>query len=357
LLLVVGCPWDGCAYVLTFPDDPVPNIRDRLSGCANMVADWLESPQMLPASTLMANISTQWKNHSHWTMIENKMKEIMLTVDMDLNTFKNVPTYHRDIFGRRTSLLNPEECTEVATALMEYKDVASTGVLTNPSIMQKKSSFQTLWTKIMALSDSMHQSSHPPSLLLHRVELTSIKLLLYQVVNIDHHWSDWSEELQKIDIQSDIAGVEGGLEQLLEYSRSKIECRLQLGRAIDSYKMTDHVSGKERLCHQKHVREDRVLAEGSCQNSCQAFQDQMMQGVAFKLWQPVLYPLKKWKIWISNKEAKGIYVAATTNTPGNGTGPAFSITNGTDDTASYYDGTDYNYDISYDSQGFQNFFK
>jgi len=335
LFLVVGCPWDGCAYVLTFPDDPVPNIRDRLSGVANMVADWLESPQMLRTSTLMANISTQWQNYSHWTMIENKMKEIMLTVDMDLNTFK--PNNRRDRYGRYNQ--NPGKCTEVATALMEYKNVASTGVLTNSSIMQKKSSFQTLWTKIMALSDSMHQSSHPPSLLLHRVELTSIKLLLYQVVNIDHLWSDWSEELQKIDIQSDIAGVEGGLEQLLEYSRSKIECRLQLGRAIDSYKMTDHVSGKERLCHQKHVHEDRVLAEGSCQNSCQDFQDQIMQVVAFKLWQPVLYPLKKWKIWISSEEAKGINVAAPTNTPG-------QITNGTDYPASYYDGTDYNYDIN-----------
>ena len=44
--------------------------------------------------------------------------------------------------------------------------------------------------------------------------------------------------------------------------------------------------------------------------------------------------------------SQGINVAATTNTPGNGTGPAFSITNGTDDTADYSYGTDYNYDIN-----------
>ena len=68
--------------------------------------------------------------------------------------------------------------------------------------------------------------------------------------------------------------------------------------------MTDHVSGQERLCLQKHVHEDRILTEGTCQTSCQEFEDQIIQMVEFKLWESVLHPLKKWKIWISSEEAK-----------------------------------------------------
>ena len=49
--------------------------------------------------------------------------------------------------------------------------------------------------------------------------------------------TDWTEELQKIDIRAALAMVEGGLEQLLEYSRDKIECHLQAGRIVDSYKV------------------------------------------------------------------------------------------------------------------------
>ena len=70
------------------------------------------------------------------------------------------------------------------------------------------------------------------------------------------------------------------------------------------FQMTDHVSGRQRLCIQTHVSENRILHEGTCHSSCQEFQNDIMQMVRIELWEPVLYPLKKWKMWINNREAK-----------------------------------------------------
>ena len=49
--------------------------------------------------------------------------------------------------------------------------------------------------------------------------------------------TDWGEELRGIDLHAEIAKVEERLEKLLEYSKSKIECHIDAGRFIDSYKV------------------------------------------------------------------------------------------------------------------------
>jgi len=303
LFLVFCCfSWHGNGYFVTH-QDPVPTISDQLSGVPNVVADWLESPQIISLSTLMANIAEFWGNNKEAHESNYKLIMAQMLMEDDIQTY--MPRYYgRGDYVFAHDPTDPWQWKYLAQFLVRYSDILLTPALSKATL------FQELWSILADTSDKINNSPHTTSYLLTSLDLTSLKLLLYQDMvdnmTIEDRYKvemDFAQRNMTLNATAVIAEIEDQVHNLLEYRQTKIECQLRLGKIMDSIKMTDHVSSEIRICNQKHVSDDLMLAEGTCNNCCQEFEAAILQKSISAVWMPVFYPLKKWKIWIKNKDA------------------------------------------------------